>query len=375
MILIGGAIYGVIIAFQALEAIILPIFFGLLLTALLAPAVFWMDRHRVPHGLSVAIAVIGMLAFIFGAIAWIVPSLIDQAGQAATQAEQGVSRLPHLLSQAGIRADQTQHIITQVTDKARENLGSISASISSSALSVASVGVSLAFGSFLTLVLLTYLLSDGETFWHGAVRLLAADRRPKALLAGRRAAHALIVFVRSQVAVAAMDAVGIGIGLFALGVPLVLPLSVLTFVLSFVPYVGATISGLLIALVALSTQGPGAMAGIIAIAILVQMIEGHLIYPLLVGRNLKLHPITVLLAVGIGSATLGVLGAFFATPILATVAAAAGLLPDQLDEAERQATQQEIKDMAEADERDAQAADREDDGLLDPTLPGKPDPA
>jgi len=116
------------------------------------------------------------------------------------------------------------------------------------------------------------------------------------------------------------------------------------------------VSGLLIALVALSTQGVVTMLAIIGVAIAVQMIEGHLVYPLLVGRNLKLHPITVLLAVGTGAALLGILGAFFATPILATVAAAAGLLPDQLDDEERAAAVLEVDQMAAEDERELRDA-------------------
>jgi predicted PurR-regulated permease PerM len=362
LLLIGACIYGGVLAFHALEGILLPILFALLLTALLAPAVSWLDRHHSRHGLSVFVVVIGLLAFIFGAIAWITPPLVSQAGEAATQAQAGIGRLPRLLESVGVGRTESHHLIAQATDKLQHNVGAIGATVSSSALDVASAGVSVAFGAFLTLVLLTYLLSDGDTFWLGAVRLLSADRRPTALLAGRRAAHALIIFVRSQVAVAAMDALGIGIGLVALGIPLVLPLTVLTFVLSFVPYVGATVSGLLIALVALSTQGFATMAAIIAVAIGVQMIEGHLVYPMLVGRNLKLHPITVLLAVGTGAALLGILGAFFATPLLAAVAAAGGLLPDQLDDAERAATDVEMQEMADADERDAEASEGDGGG-------------
>lgn len=355
-LVIGGALYVAVLGFHALAAIILPVFFALLLTALLAPAVLWLDRHKVPHGISVGVVVLALIAFVVGGIAWVVPALIDQAADAATKAEDGVARLPDLLGDLGFRASETQTLIDDATDKLKTNLGTIGASISSSALSVASAGVGVLFGVFLTLVLLTYLLSDGEAFWHGAVRLLAPERRPAALLAGRRSAHALITFVRSQVVVAAIDAVGIAIGLFALGIPLVLPLGVLTFVLSFVPYIGATVSGLLIALVALSAQGPAAMFGIIGVAVLVQLVEGHLIYPLLVGRSLKLHPITVLLSVGLGSAAVGVLGAFFATPLLAGIGAAAGLLPDQLDEVERSATDQEIEAMARADAAEEQAA-------------------
>lgn len=348
---IAGGLYVGVLGFRALAPILLPLLFALLLTALLAPGVLWLVRHRIPHAAAVVLVISAFLLFVIGGLSWIVPTILDQAGRAASQAQDGLSRLPELLRDLGVRSSDT--VIRDATEQAKENLGDIGSSVSSSALSVAAASVGALFGAFLTFVLLTYLLWDGEGFWHGAVRLLAPERREGVLLAGRRSAHALVTFVRSQVVVAAFDAVGIAIGLLVLGVPLVLPLAVLTFVLSFIPYVGATLSGLLIALVALSTQGPAAMIGIILIAMLVQFIEGHVVYPLLIGRNLKLHPITVLLAVGLGSATLGILGAFFATPLLAAVAAAAGLLPDQLDEAEFVATQHEVEAMTEADAAEA----------------------
>ncbi|MBO9531990.1 MAG: AI-2E family transporter [Solirubrobacteraceae bacterium] len=356
-LVIAGALYVGVLGFHALAPILLPLLFALLLTALLAPAVLWLGRHRVPHAAAVILVIAAFLVFVIGGLSWIVPTILDQAGRAASQAQDGLARLPDLLKDLGIRSSDT--VIHDATERAKENLGNIGASISSSAFSVAAASVSVLFGAFLTFVLLTYFLWDGEGFWHGAVRMLAPSRRERVLLGGRRTAHALITFVRSQVVVAAFDAVGIAIGLLILGVPLVLPLAVLTFVLSFIPYVGATLSGLLIALVALSTQGAGAMVGIILIALLVQFVEGHVVYPLLIGRNLKLHPITVLLSVGLGSAALGILGAFFATPLLAGVAAAAGLLPDQIDEAELAATQQEVDAMHEADAAEQAEAEAE----------------
>ncbi|MDO9355951.1 MAG: AI-2E family transporter [Solirubrobacteraceae bacterium] len=331
ILIVGLLIVGGVYAFHALQSIILPLAFALLLTALLSPLVDVLER-KMRRGIAVSVVVLGFLLFVFGSLAFIVPALFDQASQAVAQIEKGITQLPEVAGTIGLDAKQTQELLESTSERIRDNLGGISAAASSSALTIASVTISIGFGAFLAFVLLVYLLIDGRGFWDGAIRLLDADRRARAHQSGVRAWHALRVFIRSQVFVAAFDAVGIALGLFALGVPLVLPLGVLTFILSFVPYIGATISGLLVALVALSTVGPGAMIGILAIAIVVQMVEGHLVYPLLVGRSLRLHPVTVLVAVGTGSAVLGILGAFFATPLLATVAAAAGLLPDPMSD-------------------------------------------
>ena len=140
-------------------------------------------------------------------------------------------------------------------------------------------------------------------------------------------------FVRSQVLVAFIDGVGIGVGLWILGVPLALPLGVLTFVLAFLPYIGAVLGGIAAALVALATEGVDAMLGAIVLTLIVQQIEGNVLYPLLIGRSVSLHPLTVVLGVGAGAALLGLAGSFLATPVIAAVGAAAGWIdPEDSDD-------------------------------------------
>lgn len=329
VLLVGALFAAAVVAFRALQTIVLPFLFALIFTALLAPLVQVVGRH-VRHGLAVTLVLTGFLAVLFGTLAYVIPTLFSQAADAVVQLERGIEELPELAGAVGLSANETQEYLATLSERLQENLGAISSAVSTGAFTIASVTVAIGFGMFLALVLLVYLLIDGKGFWDGAIRLLDADRREEARLRGLRAWHALVVFVRSQVIVALFDAIGIAIGLWLLGIPLVLPLAVLTFFLCFIPFVGATLSGLIVALVALSSGGPGAMLAILAIAGLVQFVEGNVVYPLLVGRNLRLHPITVLLAVGVGTALLGVLGAFFATPILATVAAAAGFLPDPM---------------------------------------------
>lgn len=362
VLLFGGLAVAVLWAFRALEPIILPLLFALLLSALLAPAVDRLAEHM-RRGFAVTLIIVLFLLFIFGTLGYVIPALADQASEAVGQVEAGITKLPNVAGDLGLNADQTQELLSTLSTRLRDNLGGISGAVSAGALSIATTTIAVAFGAFLTFVLLIYLLIDGRGFWAGALRMLSPDRREGAGASGLRAWHALVVFIRSQVIVAAFDAIGIALGLFALGIPLVLPLGVLTFILSFVPYIGATVSGIIVALVALSTVGPGAMIGILAIAVLVQMIEGHLIYPLLVGRSLRLHPITVLLAVGVGSSVLGVLGAFFATPVLATVAAAAGLLPDTI------AGEEEAPFLVKVEEEAAAAEHPEPTGL---GIPGAP---
>jgi putative heme transporter len=119
------------------------------------------------------------------------------------------------------------------------------------------------------------------------------------------------------VLVAAVDAVGIGIGALVLRLPFVLPLTVLVFLSSFVPIVGAIFSGAVAVLIALVDKGPVSALVMLLIVLAVQQIETHVLQPFLMGRAVALHPLAVIAAVASGSFLLGIVGALFAVPVLA----------------------------------------------------------
>jgi predicted PurR-regulated permease PerM len=121
------------------------------------------------------------------------------------------------------------------------------------------------------------------------------------------------------VMVAAIDATGIGLALVVIGVPLVLPLTLLTFVSAFVPLIGATVAGAAAVLVALAAGGPVDALLVLAAVIAVQQAEGNLLEPLIMSRALRLHPVVVLVAVTAGGLLGGVAGALVAVPVTAVL--------------------------------------------------------
>lgn len=150
----------------------------------------------------------------------------------------------------------------------------------------------------------------GPSGWSGQ-RFAQASTRPAARLAD------LTAYTRGVVAVAVIDAVLIGLGLLVLGVPLVLPLAVLTFFGAFVPIIGATLAGAAAVLVALVSDGVGTALAVLAVVLVVQQVEGNLLQPLIMRRAVHLHPVAIVLAVSAGALLAGVPGAIIATPLLA----------------------------------------------------------
>jgi predicted PurR-regulated permease PerM len=137
---------------------------------------------------------------------------------------------------------------------------------------------------------------------------------------GSRSWDTLAGFVRTQALVGLIDAVLIGLGLLVVGVPLALPLAVLTFVAAFAPIIGAVTVGGLAVLVALVSEGWGAALIILVVVLLVQQLEGNVFLPWLQGMTLNLHAGVVLLTVVLGSTLFGVAGAFLGVPLVAVAA-------------------------------------------------------
>ncbi|CAB4947021.1 unannotated protein [freshwater metagenome] len=326
---IGVVGYGLLLVWSRLQFILLPFFVAVLLAALLMPvAAFLHARLRFPRVLASIVTVLLLIGVVTGLLTLVAPDIVAQAEDIADQVDQGIRQLPDVLHDLGVKDEDVQQYTKDVTDKLQDSLGAIGGQLGTGVISAAQGVVNVAASVFLAVMMLIYLLIDGTGFWRGFLRFAPADSRVAWHDGGRRAWTAITQFVRSQVVVAVIDGVGIAIGLSILGIPLAVPLGILTFVLAFIPYVGAIIAGLAAMLVALSTNGVEGAVGALVVALVVQQIEGNVLYPLLIGRSVRLHPLTVLLGVGAGSALLGIVGAFLATPVIAGVAASAGWLED-----------------------------------------------
>lgn len=117
--------------------------------------------------------------------------------------------------------------------------------------------------------------------------------------------------------VSAADAVGIAIGMIILGLPFIVPLTVLTFLLCFIPMLGAWLSGAVVVIVALVFEGPGAAIFLAIWVLAVQQIESQVLSPLLMGKAVNVHPLAILLGVTTGTYLMGLTGALLTVPALA----------------------------------------------------------
>lgn len=172
-------------------------------------------------------------------------------------------------------------------------------------------------GLLLAMFATLFLLYDGKRIWLWSLKLVPAAARPGVAGAGPRAWRTLTAYVRGTMIVAMIDAVFIGVGIHFLGVPLAVPIGVVIFLSSFVPLVGAVVSGALAVVVALVTEGVFTALMALMVVLLVQQIEGHVLQPFILGRAVRVHPLAVVLAVATGGIVAGIGGAVVAVPLVA----------------------------------------------------------
>lgn len=317
-LLVVALAVGVVLLGMAFGKIIwVPVVVAVLLTVLLAPVVDRLERWGVRRGLGAAVTVVGLVVVVGGLLTLAGRQLVIGFGELWAQAQAGLDTLLAHLAESPLALDAAA--IDDYVRRAQEQLGESSGTILSGALSVTTTVGQVLAGAVIALFCLLFFLKDGRLVRAWLVRLLPAAAREPAYEASRRGAVTLASYARAQILVAAVDAVGIGVGAAVLGLPLVVPLTVLVFLASFVPFVGAIATGAIAVLVALVDQGLGTAVVMLVVVLAVQQVEGNVLQPLLLGHAVSLHPVAVLLAVTTGSLAAGVVGALLAVPVAATV--------------------------------------------------------
>lgn len=352
LIAIGTYIVGFVLG--RLWVIVLPVFLALILATVLWPPVAFLRRKGWPPALAALTVVLGALVVLVGVIAVITPPVATQIEDIAARASDGLTTVQEWLTgpPLNLSEEQISNARQAVTDRLQDSASAIASGVITG---VTAVGTALV-GLFIVLFLTFFFVKDGPKFlpW---LRRSVGERAGRHLdEVSRRCWRSLGGFIRSQAAVGLIDAVLIGLGLLVLGVPLVLPLMVLTFLGGFVPIVGAFIAGALAVLVALVTEGFTTALIVLGIVLAVQQIEGNVLQPMLQGRSLRLHEGVILLAVAAGTSLYGVTGAFLAVPVVAVASEVFRYIGEQLDDKAGQARPHEPEEPEEPGEGEQPAA-------------------
>ncbi len=317
LLVVAGAIaVGIWLVIQ-LKLLVIPLLVAILITALLWPAFSFLLRHRVPRWLAIVIAVLGTVAVIGGLMSLVVWQITEQWASVRDRTVAAVDGLRDSLVHGPLHL--TEHQIDTWLGQLWHLLQQQAELLWSGALAIGSTVGHIGAGLLLTLFILLTLLADGAGIWRWATRLFPKAARPAVDGAGRAGWTTVVDYARTQLLVATIDAVGIGLGAFLLGVPLAVPVAVLVFLGSFVPIVGAVVTGAVAVFLALVYNGWWIALWMLVVVLGVQQLEGHVLQPLLMGSAVKVHPLGVVLVVAGGAMIAGIPGALFAVPLAAFV--------------------------------------------------------
>ncbi|MER6692333.1 AI-2E family transporter [Streptomyces minutiscleroticus] len=311
-------------------SVVWPLVVGLLLTTLTWPLTRFLRRRGWRPALAASAVTVLFLLVGAGVVALIAVPVASQSGQLTDGVVEGIQRVREWAAgpPLNIGDDQITKAFDTAVARVQDSAGSI--------VTVLFTGVSTAVNGVVTAVLAVFLmfffLKDGPRFLPWLTRQLPGRLATDIPTVAARGWDTLGAFVRSQALVGLCDAVFIGLGLWILGVPLVLPLAVLTFVSAFVPIVGALFAGFVAVLIALVSNGVGDALITLAIIIAVQQIEGNVLQPIIQSRGLGLHAAVVLLVVTLGGNLAGIVGSLLAVPAAALIAVVWNYVREQLGE-------------------------------------------
>lgn len=319
LLLIAAGLVAILWVMAQVSAIVISLALALLLALLLNPLVaFLRNRLRFPNLLATTVGLVVGLVFV-GVLMYVTTTQLWR--QAPILLSDSIEGIQQLLSWSGdtfgVSSSEINRWLESFGGQASALISANYSTIASEAVSLARLLLDLVTGLLIMVFVLFFLLKDGRQIWIWFVRCVPEPWRVPVHEAGVRGWYTLTAYVRTQIRVAALDAVGIGLGAFFLNLPAVIPIMILVFLGAFVPIVGAFLSGAIAVLIALVTQGPMQALIMLAVVLLVQFLEGHVFQPLLMSNAVSLHPVATVLAVTVGTTVAGVTGALFAVPIVA----------------------------------------------------------
>jgi predicted PurR-regulated permease PerM len=317
LLLVGLLVYITFRLAVELRLVVLPFIAAMLLTALLEPLTSRLRRSGMAPLLATWCTFLLAVLVIAGVIFLFADRVSADYTTLANEVAKTASEVQHSLAGPPFHLDARR--LQTYTNELVKYLSQHKAQIAGTILAGGKYAIEFLAGLILGLFITFFLLKDGAKIWAWLIKGLRPEPRRRVNLAGETAWRTLVAYMRGTTLVAAIHALFIGLALWLLGVPLLVPFIVLVFVAAFLPLVGILVVGALAILVALATKGWVAAVILLAVLLLENQIESHLLQPLVVGRLVRLHPLSIILVLAVGGIIAGIPGAIVAVPFTAVI--------------------------------------------------------
>lgn len=332
------------------QFIAIAVVIGFAEVSLLWPLVRWLRDRKVPQVLAAILCVVGFLSFFALLLVFVVAEVVRASPRLADQVVNAVDNVLEWVQQGpfGVEDDVVQDVLAELQQYISTFVGAVGEYIATGLGVLANLITVVLIATFFAI----FALASGDRLWKQFTNTLRPDLRLPATAAFRSAMRTTGAWFYASTITGLVDGFFIGLGLFILGVPLAVPIGALTFILAYIPLVGATIAGVVAVAAALATEGLTAAIIALAIVLGVQQLEGNVLAPLLMARAVSFHPLIILLLTTTAATMFGMAGLFLAVPVTgAIVASVIGW---------RRATGRTGEDEDEADEPDERATGDEE---------------
>ncbi len=299
--------------------VLLLIYVCALLAIGLSPLVRWIEarqvaafgRPRVPRWAVIFVLYAIVLALVAGIAALVLPPLVAQTRELAARAPEFVERAQQFLGSYGferVRFDQLSQALPTPSDALGTVLGTVAGLLGG------------AFGVVTVLILTFYFLLEADTLVDGWLHLFARDRRQQARAIAQHVTEKVSAWLIGQIMLGAAVGASAGIAFMLLGVPYFYVLAILAAIGECIPYIGPFIAGMTATAIAATVSWHLALATVVYY-LLQQLIEVNVLVPKLMGHQVGLSAATIIIAVLLGGALLGVVGVVLAVPTAAILQA------------------------------------------------------
>ncbi|MEW1567135.1 AI-2E family transporter [Streptomyces sp. NPDC093509] len=313
LVIVGVVAYAVFSLLGRLQLVAVSLFLALVITAVLRPLADLLARHM-PRTPAVVLSIGGSVLLVLGLLALVGRLVAGESGRLGSEFAGGLGRIERWLEGSPFHVSHA--VLSNLQDKVAHLVSENRSVLISSALSGVGRAVEVITGLVLALFCSLFFIRSGDRFWRWFKDLIPQSARDPWDRAGRAAWRSFAGYTRGIIIVAATNAVLVGIALYALGVPLALPLTLLEFFAAFIPLVGSPVALGVATVVALATKGPVVAIVVLCLIVVIGQLEGHVLHPLVLSWAVRLHPVVVAVSVIGGSILAGVIGAVVAVPMV-----------------------------------------------------------
>ncbi|OIJ75225.1 AI-2E family transporter [Cutibacterium avidum] len=312
---IAAFIYGLYQVLHAASEVSVPVAVALMLTAAMWPLANWLSRHHIHRGIASGICLLLLIILVGGVFTLVGAQIAMQWRELGNQAVASFKQALAWLANSPLHTDKAQ--LNDLMHKAEAAMAGSQGRIASTAAAAGTQIGRFAAGLVLALFATFFFVYEGDKLAEKSAVLIPREHRAKILDAAKRGWVALVAYVRAAVIVAFVDGLGAGIGAAIIGSSMSVAIGALTFILAFVPIVGALTAGVVAVGVVLVTLGFFKAVIMLIVFVAVMQIEGHVLQPFLLGKAVSIHPLIVLVGIAVGAIISGIVGALFAIPIVA----------------------------------------------------------